>query len=73
MLLISSIQVLFLGCIYTLSRKYQNLQISLGIDGIVTNFHHPMYIMLIQISSLLAICWNGYDVTIPLFYQKRKD
>lgn len=43
MLLNSSIQVLFLGSIYTLSRKYQNLQISTGLDGRPMRFHHPLY------------------------------
>ena len=43
MLLISSIQVLVLGSLYTLSRKFQNVQISTGIDGKEKHFHHPMY------------------------------
>ena len=43
MLLISSIQVLILGSIYTLSRKFQILQLSEGLDGKIGHFHHPMY------------------------------
>lgn len=43
MLLHSSFQVLFLGTIYTLSRKYQNLQLSVGFDDQLKHFYHPMY------------------------------
>ena len=59
MLLLASFQVLFLGSLYTLSRKYQNLQMSQGLDGRILHFHHPVYNILIQISSFLPICWNG--------------
>jgi hypothetical protein len=45
MLLVSSFQVLFLGSLYTLSRKNQNLQKSEGLDDRVSYFHHPVYIL----------------------------
>jgi hypothetical protein len=59
-LLLASFQVLFLGSIYTISRKYQNLQLSPGLDGRLSHFHHPVYLYLIQISSILSVCWHGY-------------
>ena len=43
MLLISSLQVLFLGTLYTLSRKYQNIQLRPGIEDDPKHFYHPMY------------------------------
>ena len=43
MLLISSVQVLLLGTLYTLSRKYQNIQQSNGIDNDLKYFYHPIY------------------------------
>lgn len=42
MLLVSSLQVLFLGSIYTISRKFQNIQVSEGLGGKPLHFHHPM-------------------------------
>lgn len=42
MILISSIQVLFLGTLYTLSRKYQNIQTSKGLDDEERIFYHPL-------------------------------
>jgi len=43
MLLLCSLQVLVLGSIYTLSRKFQNLQLSVGLGEKALHFHHPLY------------------------------
>jgi hypothetical protein len=43
MILISTFQVLLLGTIYTISRKYQNLQVSSGLDEVPRHFYHPLY------------------------------
>jgi hypothetical protein len=43
MLIHSTFQVLFLGTLYTLSRKYQNLQLSSGLDDVSRHFYHPLY------------------------------
>lgn len=37
-----SMFVLGLGSVYTLARKYQNLQQSMGPDGVLSYFHQPM-------------------------------
>ncbi len=42
MLLYCAIQVLTLGSLYTVSRKFQNLQLSPGMSGKFLHFHHPM-------------------------------
>lgn len=55
MLLISSIQVLVLGTVYTLSRKYQNIQVSPGIDNDPRLFYHPIYQVLLLFIGM-AIC-----------------
>lgn len=41
--LVNSFLVLALGTIYTLSRKFQNIQQARGPDGVLSYFHHPMY------------------------------
>ena len=43
MILLSTFQVLFLGTLYTISRKYQNLQVSYGLDEVPRHFYHPLY------------------------------
>ena len=60
MLLISSIQVLVLGSLYTLSRKYQNVQFSTGIDGKEKHFHHPMY----------QTVWLFFGMALCLIFRK---
>lgn len=54
-LIISTFQVLFLGTLYTLSRKYQNLQVSNGIDEIPRHFYHPLY-QVLWLFIGMAIC-----------------
>jgi len=60
MLLISSVQVLFLGSLYTLSRKFQNIQMSPGLDGKERHFHHPMY----------QVFWLFFGMAICLILKK---
>ena len=55
MLLHSTFQVLFLGTIYTLSRKYQNIQMSPGLDDNPKHFYHPLY-QVLWLFIGMAIC-----------------
>jgi hypothetical protein len=66
MLLLSSIQVLFLGTIYTLSRKYQYLQMSEGLDNRPMHFHHPMYnIHIIKFRYQVLFLFVGMAICLP--------
>ncbi len=68
MLLNSSIQVLFLGSIYTLSRKYQNLQISTGLDGRSMRFHHPLYFINFNFRFQVFCLFLGMALCLPFKY-----
>jgi len=47
--------VLLLGSLYTLSRKYQNVQMSKGLDNTLKHFHHPIY-QVFWLFAGMAIC-----------------
>lgn len=55
MILLSTIQVLFLGTIYTISRKYQNLQVVNGLDSINRHFYHPLFQVFLLFIGM-AVC-----------------
>ncbi len=55
MILLSTLMVLFLGTIYTLSRKFQNIQVSPGIDEIPRHFYHPLF-QVLWLFVGMAIC-----------------
>jgi len=44
-----------LGSLYTLSRKYQNVQMSKGLDNTLKHFHHPIY-QVFWLFAGMAIC-----------------
>jgi len=62
MLLISSLQVLFLGTVYTLSRKYQNIQLSPGLEDDPKHFYHPMY-QVFWLFFGMALCLPFKNIT----------
>lgn len=60
MLIYSTFQVLFLGTIYTLSRKYQNIQTSPGLDNESKHFYHPLYqVLWLFIGMALCLPFNN--------------